>query len=72
VAEGEGNHVSEIILPDNAVVYVSHEGKGYPIYINVGPGGHTVFRKAISPQTALQMAQLLIEYAARELGHPND
>ena len=57
-------------LPDNAVVFVSHGHRGAPIYICMGPGDHTLIKKQISPTHALSIAQLLIQAAARELGHP--
>ena len=60
----------EIILPDNAVVFPSHAHRGTPIYMNFGVGDHKVYRKQITPQYALHIAQLLIEAASRELCHP--
>lgn len=57
-------------LPESAVVYVTHAHKGAPIFICMGPGDHSVIKKEISPTHALSMAQLLIQAAARELGHP--
>lgn len=60
----------EIFLPDEAIFFVTHAHRGAPIYANMGVGDHKVYRKAISPQHALVMAQMLIEAAQRELCHP--
>lgn len=57
--------MSETILPDNAVVFVSH-GQGQPIYINFGPGDHSVIRKQISKRKALDMAIDLIRAASSD------
>jgi hypothetical protein len=59
--------VTDTILPDHAVVFVSHGGRGQPIYLCFGPGDHSVIRKQITPQQALRHAADLIHYARIEL-----
>jgi hypothetical protein len=59
--------MSEIILDDSAVAFVAHACKGQPIYICFGTGDHSVYRKKITPQRALDIASDLIQFARTEL-----
>lgn len=60
----------EIFLPDESVVFVTHAHRGTPIYMNFGVGDHKVYRKQITPMYALEMAQMLVQFAQAELCHP--
>jgi hypothetical protein len=59
--------ISDTVLPDTAVVFVSHGGRGQPIYLNFGPGDHSVTRKQLTPQQAWLIARDLLEAARLEM-----